>query len=354
MDQISHNRLRQYIILALIILLGFLLAKELWPMVNAFLGAFTLYALLRKPMLVMGWKWNWPRWSAALSLMLASLFIIVFPFIWLFRLVEKKLVVYLADTATLNANFARMQAYVQEKFNFDLNSININEQLQNGATKYATNIIGGTLSGISTLVIAYFILYFMLTNERSFENWFRNNLPLKKNNTHQVEKEIKNMVLSNAIGIPVLAIVQGLIALIGYWIFGVPDAFLWAVITAICSVVPLVGTMLAYVPLGIYLLATGQQSHGIGVLIYGFVVIGSCDNIIRFIMQKKLANVHPLITVFGIIVGVNIFGFMGLVFGPLLISLFILLIKIYNDEFNDNEQLTMNNEQLDEHRLSEK
>jgi predicted PurR-regulated permease PerM len=96
---------------------------------------------------------------------------------------------------------------------------------------------------------------------------------------------------------------------------------------------PVVGAAAVYVPMGIYLIAAGNTWQGIGILIYGFAVIGSSDNISRFMLAKKIGDVHPLITVFGVLIGVNLFGFIGLIFGPLLISMFILLLEIYTNEF---------------------
>ncbi|MBO9573083.1 MAG: AI-2E family transporter, partial [Chitinophagaceae bacterium] len=78
----------------------------------------------------------------------------------------------------------------------------------------------------------------------------------------------------------------------------------------------------------------GDSVRGLVVLIFGLAIIGSVDNIFRFWLVKKLGDVHPLITVFGVIIGVNIFGFIGIIFGPILISLFIILIRIYANEFN--------------------
>ena len=68
-------------------------------------------------------------------------------------------------------------------------------------------------------------------------------------------------------------------------------------------------------------------------LIFGFGIIGTIDNVLRFTLLKKLGNVHPLTTVFGVIIGLNLFGFIGLIFGPLMISLFMLLLRIYSSEF---------------------
>ena len=97
---------------------------------------------------------------------------------------------------------------------------------------------------------------------------------------------------------------------------------------------PIVGAAVAYIPVAVLLFASGHPTKGIIMLIFGFGIIGSVDNIFRFWLQKKLGDVHPLITVFGVIIGINLFGFIGLIFGPLLIALFILLIRIYANEFS--------------------
>ena len=78
---------------------------------------------------------------------------------------------------------------------------------------------------------------------------------------------------------------------------------------------------------------TEHHFQGIGIMLYGMLVVGSTDNLFRMIVQKRLANIHPLITLIGVVIGVPLFGFIGLIFGPLLISLFLLMLKIYRDEF---------------------
>jgi predicted PurR-regulated permease PerM len=85
-------------------------------------------------------------------------------------------------------------------------------------------------------------------------------------------------------------------------------------------------------------LANGMTWQGIGLFLYGFIVIGSVDNVFRFWLQKRIGDTHPLVTVFGVIIGLNLFGFIGLVFGPILLSLFLLLIEIYAKEFTERTQ----------------
>ena len=146
------------------------------------------------------------------------------------------------------------------------------------------------------------------------------------------------MVIANAIGIPVVAVGQGLIALIGYFIFGAPSAVLLFALTAVASMIPIVGAAIVYVPVCIFMIAEGNTGAGIGLAIYCLVVVGLTDNLLRFTLLKKLEDIHPLNTVFGIILGLNIFGFMGLIFGPILISITILLIQVYRDEFADEDR----------------
>ena len=156
---------------------------------------------------------------------------------------------------------------------------------------------------------------------------------MKKENVKLVGNEMKAMVRSNALGIPLVAIAQGIVALIGFLIFGVQDPFFWFVIVTIGSMIPFVGTALGIIPVFILEISTGNTFTAWAILIYGFTVVGATDNIIRIYVLKKLDNVHPLITLIGVIVGVPLFGFIGLIFGPLMISLFLVLIKIYQKEY---------------------
>jgi predicted PurR-regulated permease PerM len=150
--------------------------------------------------------------------------------------------------------------------------------------------------------------------------------------------ETKLMIRANALGIPIICIVQGIFATLGYWIFGVDDWALWGFVTGVFAFFPLVGTMIVWVPIMVYMLASGITWPAIGLGIYSIVVTGNVDYITRLGLLKKMGNVHPLITVIGVIAGLNLFGFMGLIFGPLLVSYFIVLVKIYFNEFSQTEE----------------
>jgi predicted PurR-regulated permease PerM len=185
----------------------------------------------------------------------------------------------------------------------------------------------------------YFILYFMLTEGRKMEDAFNKWVPLKDENIIMLRHDMNKAVLSNAIGIPLIALAQGIVGLIGYLIIGVQEPLFWFVITCLTAMIPVVGAALAYIPLGLLSFANGHPAQGVIVLIFGLAIIGSVDNIFRFWLNKKIGDIHPLITVFGVIMGVNLFGFIGLIFGPILISLFLLMIKVYVNEFSRDQKL---------------
>ena len=204
---------------------------------------------------------------------------------------------------------------------------------QKQAANIIPSVINSSAAMLSNFAIMFFLLYFLLINGRKMEKFLDGFIPLKEENIDLLGLETKSMIRANAIGIPVLAIIQGIIATLGYWIFGVEDYGLWGFLTGIFSMVPIVGTAVIWVPLTAYLFAVDKTGNAVGLLIYALVLITNIDYVARLSLLKKFMDVHPLITVFGVIVGIGLFGFWGVIFGPLLISYFIILIRIYMNEF---------------------
>lgn len=331
--QLHANTIRQILFLFVLILLGWVIGKELYFLLGAFLGAVTLYIIMRNYMFKLVIKLKWKQWLAALTLILGSFIIIVVPTIWIVSILIEKFTPFVNNPELIKTTSKTIHDYLVNRFQIDIFNASTIEKLNGHILPYIQKGIGGTFSALGTIFMMYLMLYFMLTGSSSIEKWLRNNMPFKGTNVETFINEFRNLVYSNAIGIPIVAILQGLVGLIGYLIFGVDEFLLMGLLTAVCSVIPVVGSMIIYVPLGVYELALGHTWQGVAILIWGFALIGSVDNIARFMIQKRIANVHPLITIFGVIMGINLFGFIGIIFGPLMLSMFTLLIKIYIDEF---------------------
>ncbi|MDZ4794820.1 MAG: AI-2E family transporter [Bacteroidota bacterium] len=332
-DIISQNRVRQVFFIILILLLGLLLFRELASFLPALLGAITLYILLHNWMFYLTEKKKWRTGWTALLIMLFSFIVILLPVGLLVNMLSSKVSYAIQHSAELTEALKKLVADLEQRFDVVIASdANINK-LGNGITQSLPKILGATFNTLTTIFFMYFILYFMLANGRKMENTLFEYVPLRDENVDKLSKEVHTMVKSNAIGIPLIAFAQGLVALVGYLIIGIKEPFFWFGVTCIAAMLPVVGAALAYVPIAIILFGNEENGKGIAMLIFGFGIIGTLDNVLRFTLLKKLGNVHPLTTVFGVIIGLSLFGFIGLIFGPLLISMFMLLLKIYSSEF---------------------
>lgn len=332
-DTISQNRIRQFFFIVILLLLGLLLFFELYSFLPAVLGAMTLYILMHRWMFFLTEKKKWRKgWTAAL-LMLLSFIVILLPVGLLANMLSSKVTYAVQHSSELVAALKKLVASLEQQFDITITSEENINKLGNAITQSLPRILGATFNTVTTIFFMYFILYFMLVNGRYMEDTLYEYIPLKDENVNKVSKEVNKMVVSNALGIPLIAFAQGLVGLVGYLIIGVKEPFFWFGVTCIAGMLPVVGAALAYVPLAIIFFAGEETGRGITMLIFGFGIIGTVDNLLRFTLLRKLGDVHPLTTVFGVIIGLNLFGFIGLIFGPLLISLFILLLKIYSSEF---------------------
>ncbi len=333
MNQIPNNAIRQVLLLSLIVIMGLVLFRELKSFIPACLGAYTLYVMMRKYMFILEGKYKWKRVWAAVLLMFLSFLIILVPVYVLVNMMVSKI-------GAASQHFSQVLLSIKEFINeyeqkYQLNILtdtNIQKVTDWGA-QTLPQVLGATLSTVVSLIVMYFILFFMLTQGRKMESTFYEWAPLKDENLLLLRKDLNGMVLTNAIGIPLIALLQGVVGLIGYLIIGIPQPFFWFIITAFTALLPVVGAALAYVPLALLMFSQGDSVRGLIILGFGFGVIGSVDNIFRFWLAKRLGDVHPMITVFGVIIGVSMFGFIGIIFGPILISAFLIMIRVYANEF---------------------
>ncbi|TMI96471.1 MAG: AI-2E family transporter [Bacteroidetes bacterium] len=330
---LDQNILRQVLFILLIIGLGLLLFYELSFFIPAVLGSLTLYILMRKRMhyLTEVRKWSGPK--AAWLLMILSFLVILLPIGILVNLLTSKIVYAVEHSSQILDSLKRFSEEMRQRFGFAIADDATINQIGPFIRKIIPQILSITVNTISIIGVLYFVLYFMLIYSRVMEDKLYEYIPLRDSNVDLIAKDIDTTVRASAIGIPLIALIQGVVALIGYLFMGVQDPFLWFAITCVTAMLPVVGAALAYVPLTIIFFAQGKNVQGLIMLIYGFGVIGLVDNLFRFILNKKLGNIHPLVTVFGVIAGISMFGFIGLIFGPMLLSLFIVLLKVYSNEF---------------------
>ncbi len=332
MKTISEKIIRQVFVLLLIVLMGALIIWEMLPYLSGVLGAVTIYVLLRGWMTKLirrGWNPN----LAAVVLMLLSFVGILVPVGGTALLLGNKI-----GNAVKNSEHVVKAIKSQlddwgNRLGYDFTSDIDVSSITSWLSEKLQNFAGGTFNMFIAIAIMYFLLFYMFTNRREIKTSLYAYLPIEKDNLGTIGQEINSMVRSNAIGIPLVAIAQGIVALIGFFIFGIDSPFFWFVIVTIGSMVPFLGALVGILPVFILTLSSGETFNAWGILLYGLIVVASTDNIVRLYVLRKLDDVHPLITLIGVIIGVPLFGFIGLIFGPLLISLFLVVLRIYKQQF---------------------
>ncbi|HMP86161.1 MAG TPA: AI-2E family transporter, partial [Lacibacter sp.] len=255
------------------------------------------------------------------------------PVYWIIHLMTPKINNVFSHSQELMQGLRSVSAQVQEWTGQELFTADNIAEMQKRVANFFPAFLNSTALILSNLAMLLFLYFFMLTNGGAMEAAVTRFLPLKDENIGILATETMNMVRANAIGIPLISLIQGIFALIGYWIFGVNEFVLWGFITGVFAFFPIVGTTIIWLPIVIYLFSQGHNGPGIGLTIWSLLVTGNVDYLARVTLMKKLGNVHPLVTVLGVIVGLSLFGFWGFIFGPLLISYFLLLFKIYTSEF---------------------
>ena len=333
MPESYNNKIRQLLLLVVVVALAVVLLRELYGFFPGFLGAVTLYILSRDLYLYLTEKKHWKRGLTALLFLVGFLVCIGLP-VWLtIRLISGKINALFTNSHEVMQVLQTFSKQIQEWTGQEVLSQQNIQSLQKSVTNFLPILLNSTATLLGNLIMLLFLAFFMLTSARKMEKALGTYIPLKEDNIDLLAAQTKNMVRANAIGIPLISIIQGLFAALGYKIFGMGDPVLWGFLTGVFAFFPIVGTMVVWVPLVVAQFSGGHTGQAIGLGIYSLVVTGNVDYLARITLLKKIGDIHPVITVLGVIVGLSLFGFWGFIFGPLLVSYFLLLCKIYNAEF---------------------
>lgn len=324
---------RKFIVIGIAAVLGLFIAWALADIFTAFLGALIFYVLFRPLHIYFTEQCSWNRSLSAITIILFSFVAVILPFSLLSGMIVNKIMAYREDPTEILELIRRLNHFAEVK----LNTPHVLESLLSRAQDWAfgsfSSAVNGVFAALVKLTIMYFVLYYMLTGYQAVEAAAVKYMPFRYRNSMRFFKELKNITYSNVIGQGVISVIQGTLVGIGFLIFGLRDPFFWAVISIFLSFLPVVGAPLVFVPAGIICISNGDMVAGIGIMAWGFILVTNIDNVMRMMIARRLADTHPLITIVGIVIGLPYFGILGLVFGPLLLSYFILIIKMYESRF---------------------
>lgn len=329
-----NNHVRQVAFMLIVTALAVIVFRQLYLFFPGFLGALTLYILCRRPFFYLTEDRKWNKSLTAVIFMLLFLGCIVAPIYFSFQMVYSKVDDIFKNPDQVNHAIDAISAQLREWTGQDLLTKEATADIRKMAAGFIPGILNTSATMLGNLLMILFLSYFMFLNGRSMEKSLEHNIPLRPRNIALLADETIGMVKANALGIPLISLIQGIVALLGYWIFGIKDFVLLGLITGIFAFFPVIGTAMIWLPLVIYLFSSGENGKAIGLLIYSVVIIGNIDYVARITFLQKVGNVHPVITILGLIAGLKLFGFWGFIFGPLLISYLLLMVRIYKSEFS--------------------
>lgn len=348
--QINNTPINQIMLILIIILICILIFKNLIYYLPGFLGAITLYILFRTSYWRLTERRKWNKSLTSVLFIILSIVFIVLPIWAIIDYLIPQITIFLSNTDDIVAQFNLLKVYMSDKpllRDIDMSDAALLSFIQS-LTKYIPSVLNSVVEVAINIIVALFVLYFMQVHHKSMENYIKRAIPFSNQSKNEIWHEVNLMVRSNAIGIPILGLCQGLVAMFGYWLFGVENYILWGILTGVSSIIPVLGTMTIYVPICLMVLASGDTSNGLFLALYCFLLVGGIDNILRFTILKTLGNVPPLITVFGVLLGLNMFGMLGLIFGPLILSSVGVLIKVYSNEFGRGSSIYLPSNEVDE------
>ncbi|WP_279070555.1 AI-2E family transporter [Alistipes timonensis] len=333
----TREKYWHYSLFVLIVGLGVTIFVELTPFLGGLLGAVTIYVLLRRQMWFLCERRRWRRSLAASLLLGEAVLFFLIPISLIVWMVVDKIQGAALDPDSILTPVKHVAGLIREKTGYDMLQKSNVQSLMAFIPRMGQWIVGGLFDFGVNIVVLLFVLYFMLIGGLRMETYCRELLPFNRHMARNVMREIHMIVRSNAIVIPLLAVSQGIVAYVGYLVFGVSAPLFWGVLTCFSTILPIVGTALVWLPLAVYMGLDGDWGQGIGLAMYGGLVITQVDNLVRMVMQKKMADTHPLITIFGVFIGLSLFGFMGVIFGPLMLAMFVFCVNLFKRRYLDGK-----------------
>lgn len=334
----QNSSTERHFILLLLILVAILAFAIFYPFLSVIiLGA--SFAILLFPI------FNWIKkhitknisWLASTITIILSIVIIGIPIFFLIRTVVFQIqdsyvnVISGADTGAIIEKIdLTINNVLPEGVNFDTREkvINLASSLTNNMATFFTYTFGTVIMAILLILT----IFYMLNNGAQWKDLLVSMLPISKKNVHEIVSKMKSAINRIFKGFFFVGLVQGFFAWVGFMVFDIPNALLWAVLAAFASIIPTFGTSVITVPVMIYLVLMGQYLNALLLLLWCVLIIATVDNIISPYVISKDTDISPMFILFSVLGGIALFGAIGIIIGPLVISLLFCLVSIYKRE----------------------
>ena len=194
---------------------------------------------------------------------------------------------------------------------------------------FSWNLIGNIVSGIVKSFFVLFTMYYLFRDGDEIVKRLPSALPLSPEQGEALIARIQAVVSASVYGVVTIASLQGLLGGLAFWILGIPSPILWAVLMTFVCMIPIAGSFLVWLPLSIYLMATGHWTKAVLLILWGALVVSTIDNFLRPRLIKNQTKLHELFVFFSVLGGISVFGLLGIVLGPVVLAITIGLLQTF-------------------------
>lgn len=285
-------------------------------------------------------------WASFATVLIVILLIIIPTFFLGTLVIKESSVIYLmlkegsgeAYINNLNNIVNTKLQFISPDTSFDVKIIF--EKIVNFFVHNLAGVFSGVTGAFFSLFLSLMALYYLLRDGDKFKKIIIGLSPLEDKYDDEIFNRLSQTVSSVVNGSLLVALVQGVLSGLGFLFFGIPNPAIWGAIAIISALIPMVGTALVVVPGVIYLFSIGSTGAALGLLFWGAVIVGGIDNFLRPKLFERGINIHPFFILISVLGGLEFFGAVGFLLGPLLLSLMFSFLDIYKKEFKqDVEQV---------------
>jgi predicted PurR-regulated permease PerM len=273
---------------------------------------------------------------ASLLTILVSIIIIILPFLFLMNsLVGEANEMYFyaieyLDDNSLNINEISLR--IQETFGLSVNIEEVAKDLASVIIAGAQEFLKSFPKKVLDMFITFFTMYYLLINWDFLKRKARETVPVEKKVQNKFTRQFENITYALVYSQIVIAMVQGAVGGVGFWIFGINNPIMWGIIMAVLALLPVIGPPIVWVPAVIFLFLKGNIWPAVGLGIYSAFLTSGIDNILRPYIVEKKAKVHPVLVLVGILGGLSLFGVMGIIIGPIILAATFTAIEVFAKE----------------------
>lgn len=316
----------------LLAVLGVLIAAALMPFAAGLFGALILHVAVT-PVHRRLARHVSPQ-VAAVIVVVATTALILLPLAWLVVIAIDEAPAAIRQLQN-SVGLARLAALRIGDIDIGARAVEAGGQIVSWVSAQAFRAIGGAVRGTLNMIVALFGLYFLLLSAGAAWRAVAAYLPFSAAGADLLAERFRHVTEATLLGTALTAVLQGGVVAFAFAVTGLPDAWFWGIVTAVVSVLPVLGSALVWGPGALALASQGRFGAAVSLALIGMVVASNIDNVMRPLVNRRVSNLHPMTTLVGAFAGVGVLGLPGILLGPLAITYFFELVKLYGREYGE-------------------